>query len=65
MELNEPTNEQKYIIRAHMLISDMWLVKDETSETLIVVYRHGKTEKHLNKNIDLWEDTKNVSAKSQ
>lgn len=53
--MNEPTNEQKHIIRAHMLIADMWLVKDETPETLTVAYRHGKAEKKLDKSIDLWK----------
>lgn len=51
----EPSKEQKYIIQAHMLFSDMWLVKEETSDVLVVVYRHGKSEKRLNKNADLWK----------
>ena len=55
MGLKEPTNEQKHILRNHMLISDMWLVKEETPKMLIVVYRYGKMEKKLDKSIDLWK----------
>lgn len=54
-ELKEPTREQKHIIRANMLFSDMWLVKEETPDMLVVVYRYGKTEKQLDKNVNLWK----------
>ncbi len=55
MDIREPTQEQKHIIMANMLFSDMWLVKEETPDMLVVVYRHGKTEKQLDKNVNLWK----------
>ena len=39
MDIRELTQEQKHIIMANMLFSDMWLVKEETSDMLAVVYR--------------------------
>ncbi len=55
MDIREPTQEQKHIIMSNMLFSDMWLVKEETPDMLVVVYRHGKTEKQLDKNVNLWK----------
>lgn len=55
MDVQEPTQEQKHIIMANMLFSDMWMVKEETLDMLVVVYRHGKKEKQLNKNVNLWK----------
>lgn len=52
-EAAEPTKEQKHIIRAHMLIADMWKVLEETKTHLTVVYRHGKSKKKLDKRIHL------------
>lgn len=55
MDIREPTQEQKHIIMSNMLFSDMWLVKEETPDMLVVIYRHGKTEKQLDKNVNLWK----------
>lgn len=55
MDIREPTQEQKHIIMSNMLFSDMWLVKEEAPDMLVVVYRHGKTEKQLDKNVNLWK----------
>lgn len=55
MDIRELTQEQKHIIMSNMLFSDMWLVKEETPDMLVVVYRHGKTEKQLDKNVNLWK----------
>lgn len=64
-EAREPTSEQKAVIRANKLISDMWLVLEETETYLTVIYRHGKSKKKLDKRVDLWKEGKDVSANNQ
>lgn len=56
MEAREPTFEQKTVILANMLFSDMWLVLEETKTHLTVRYRYGKSEKKLDKRVNLWEE---------
>lgn len=53
-----PTRNQKQIIRAHMLIPDNWMIRQETEEELIIVYKHGKTVKRLKKDVNLWKGEK-------
>lgn len=56
-----PTRRQKEIIKNHMLIWQNWMVVEETEQYLVVIYKHGKTQKKLNKNVDKWKErTENV-----
>lgn len=53
-----PTREQKAIITNHKLNANNWMVKEETEDELVVIYKFGKTEKHLKKDVDLWKGKK-------
>jgi hypothetical protein len=51
----EPTRKQRSIILRNMLNSDYWLVVEETEHELVVIYRHGKTVKRLDKHVNVWK----------
>lgn len=53
-----PTMRQKIIISNHKLNANNWMVVEETAEELVVIYKFGKTVKHLKKNVDLWKGKK-------
>lgn len=61
-EAAEPTKEQKYIIRAHMLIPDTWQVMEETENHLIVICKYGKSRKKLGMRINRWKEKRDVSG---
>lgn len=52
----KPTRRQKGIIRNHKLLPDNWMVREETETHLIVVYKHGKKERKLDKSVNLWKE---------
>ena len=53
-----PNREQKAIISNHKLIANNWMVEEETEDELVVIYKFGKTVKHLKKDVDLWRKGK-------
>lgn len=53
-----PTREQKAIISNHKLIPNNWMVVEETEDELVVIYKFGKTVKHLKKDVNLWKGGK-------
>lgn len=53
-----PTLRQKQIITNHKLIANNWMVVEETEDELVVIYKYGKTVKHLKKDVNLWKGKK-------
>lgn len=53
---DEPNPRQSQIIWQNKLNPRNWIVQEETETKLIVIYRYGKTEKELDKNVNLWKE---------
>lgn len=51
-----PTRAQKAIISNHKLNPGNWMVEQETSTHLIIVYKHSGTVKKLDKSKNLWKE---------
>ncbi len=54
-ELRQPNHQQAAVIFANGLNSRNWLVKSDDGEKLTIVYKYGKSEKELDKKINIWE----------
>lgn len=50
------TRAQKEIVSNHKLNPDNWMAKEETETHLVVVYKHGDTERKLDKSKNLWKE---------
>ena len=54
-EFRQPDHQQAAIIFANGLNSRNWLVKSDDGEKLTIVYKYGKSQKELDKKINIWE----------